>query len=182
MMNWHKGTTEVIDSDKDWGEPVVKFVNQVLVDAIRKRVSDIHFEPYEKRYRVRFRLDGNLLEAASPPLNMSAALASRIKIMCKMDIAEEAASGWPIESANGEGSRDGFSGECPSDSLGREKWFFDSLDKSNLQLDMTKLGFEEDDLALFKANINLPQGMVLITGPTGSGKTTTIYFLALFLN
>ncbi|MBL7670368.1 MAG: type IV-A pilus assembly ATPase PilB [Bdellovibrionaceae bacterium] len=175
-------TAEVIDSDKDFGEPVVKFINQVLVDAIRKRVSDIHFEPYEKRYRVRYRMDGNLIEAASPPLTMSAALSSRIKIMCKMDIAEKRRpqdGRLKVRTVKGR-EMDFRVSVLPT--LWGEKVVLRLLDKSNLQLDMTKLGFEEDDLRLFKSNINLPQGMVLITGPTGSGKTTTIYSALAELN
>jgi type IV pilus assembly protein PilB len=175
-------TAEVIDSEKDFGEPVVKFINQVLVDAIRKRVSDIHFEPYEKRYRVRFRMDGNLLEAASPPLTMAAALSSRIKIMCKMDIAEKRRpqdGRLKVRTVKGR-EMDFRVSVLPT--LWGEKVVLRLLDKSNLQLDMTKLGFEEDDLRLFKQVINLPQGMVLITGPTGSGKTTTIYSALAELN
>lgn len=175
-------TAEIIDSDKDSGEPVVKFVNQVLADSIKKKVSDIHFEPYEKRYRVRFRVDGNLIEAASPPITLAAAIASRIKIMCKMDIAEKRRpqdGRLKVRTVRGR-EMDFRVSSLPT--LWGEKVVLRLLDKSNLQLDMTKLGFEEDDLKLFKANINLPQGMVLITGPTGSGKTTTIYSALAELN
>ncbi len=169
-------TAEVIDQDGPLDDaPIVKFVNSILTDAIRKRVSDIHFEPYEKRYRVRFRIDGNLVEATAPPSGTGAAIASRIKIMSKLDIAEKRRpQDGRLKVRTSKGKEMDFRvSVLPT--LWGEKVVLRLLDKSNLQLDMTKLGFEEDDLKLFKANINLPQGMVLITGPTGSGKTTTIY-------
>lgn len=169
-------TAEVIDQDGPLDDaPIVKFVNSILTDAIRKRVSDIHFEPYEKRYRVRFRIDGNLVEATAPPSGTGAAIASRIKIMSKLDIAEKRRpQDGRLKVRTSKGKEMDFRvSVLPT--LWGEKVVLRLLDKSNLQLDMTKLGFEEDDLKLFKSNINLPQGMVLITGPTGSGKTTTIY-------
>ncbi len=155
--------------------PIVKFVNAILGDAIRKRVSDIHFEPYEKKFRVRFRIDGNLVEAGAPPTGTAAAIASRIKIMSKLDIAEKRRpqdGRLKVRTAKGR-EMDFRVSILPT--LWGEKVVMRLLDKSNLQLDMTKLGFEEDDLKIFKGGIHLPQGMVLITGPTGSGKTTTIY-------
>lgn len=174
-------TAEMIDVD-DSDEPVIKFVNQVLNDSIRKKVSDIHFEPYEKRYRIRFRIDGNLVEAAAPPGTMAPAISSRIKIMCKMDIAEKRRpQDGRLKVRTSKGREMDFRvSSMPT--LWGEKIVMRLLDKSNLQLDMTKLGFEDEDLRLFKANINLPQGMVLITGPTGSGKTTTIYSALAELN
>lgn len=167
---------EIIDS-QGGGEdaPIVKFVNSILNEAINKRVSDIHFEPYEKRYRVRYRIDGILVEASAPPADMAAAIASRVKIMSKLDIAEKRRpqdGRLKVRTTKGK-EMDFRVSVLPT--LWGEKVVLRLLDKSNLQLDMTKLGFEEDDLKLFKSNINLPQGMVLITGPTGSGKTTTIY-------
>ncbi|MEQ1721940.1 MAG: type IV-A pilus assembly ATPase PilB [Pseudobdellovibrio sp.] len=156
--------------------PVVKFVNGILLEAIRRRASDIHFEIYEKKYRVRFRIDGNLVEAASPPITSGAAISSRIKIMSRMDIAEKRRpqDGRLKIVLNKENREMDFRVSSVPTMWG-EKIVMRLLDKSNLQLDMTKLGFEEEDLKLFKDCINLPQGMVLITGPTGSGKTTTIY-------
>lgn len=180
-LDFQSPTAEIIDNN-DVTEPVIKFVNQVLADAVKKRVSDIHFEPYEKRFRVRFRVDGNLIEAASPPLSMSAAIASRIKIMCKMDISEKRR---PQDGRLKVRTRQGKEMDFRVSSLPTlwgEKIVMRLLDKTNLQLDMTKLGFEEDDLRLFKSTIGLPQGMVLITGPTGSGKTTTIYSALAELN
>ncbi|MEN0058959.1 MAG: type IV-A pilus assembly ATPase PilB [Bdellovibrio sp.] len=176
-------TAEVIDQDGPMDDaPIVKFVNSILSDAIRKRVSDIHFEPYEKRYRVRFRIDGNLVEATAPPAGTGAAIASRIKIMSKLDIAEKRRpqdGRLKVRTTKGK-EMDFRVSVLPT--LWGEKVVLRLLDKSNLQLDMTKLGFEEDDLKLFKSTINLPQGMVLITGPTGSGKTTTIYSALAELN
>lgn len=176
-------TIEVIDQDRGTDDaPIVKFVNSILSDAIRKRVSDIHFEPYEKKYRVRFRVDGNLSEAATPPQGSGAAIASRIKIMSKLDIAEKRRpqdGRLKVHTTKGK-EMDFRVSVLPT--LWGEKVVLRLLDKSNLQLDMTKLGFEEDDLKIFKSIINLPQGMVLITGPTGSGKTTTIYSALYELN
>lgn len=163
--------------------PVVKFVNGILMEAIRKRTSDIHFEPYEKKFRVRFRVDGNLIEAAAPPPSSGPAIISRIKIMSRMDIAERRRpqDGRLKIILNKENREMDFRVSSVPTMWG-EKIVMRLLDKSNLQLDMTKLGFEEEDLKLFKSCVNLPQGMVLITGPTGSGKTTTIYSALAELN
>ncbi|QLY26816.1 type IV-A pilus assembly ATPase PilB [Bdellovibrio sp. KM01] len=175
--------TEVIDSDAGGEEaPIVKFVNQILGEAIIKKVSDIHFEPYEKRYRVRFRIDGNLIEATQPPQGTGAAIASRIKIMSKLDIAEKRRPQDGRLKVRTKKGREMDFRVSVLPTIWGEKVVLRLLDKSNLQLDMTKLGFEEDDLKLFKSMINLPQGMVLITGPTGSGKTTTIYSALAELN
>ena len=163
--------------------PVVKFVNGILLEAIRRRASDIHFEIYEKKFRVRFRVDGNLLEAAQPPIASGPAICSRIKIMSKMDIAERRRpqdGRLKIVLSKENREMDFRVNSIPT--MWGEKIVMRLLDKTNLQLDMTKLGFEEDDLLLFKDCINLPQGMVLITGPTGSGKTTTIYSALAELN
>ncbi len=163
--------------------PIVKFVNGVLIEAMRRRASDIHFEPYEKRVRVRFRVDGVLIDAANPPLASGPAIMARIKIMSKMDIAEKRRpqdGRLKIKLAKENKEMDFRVSSVPT--MWGEKIVMRLLDKSNLQLDMTKLGFEEDDLKLFKECVNMPQGMVLITGPTGSGKTTTIYSALAELN
>ncbi|MBY0554127.1 type IV-A pilus assembly ATPase PilB [bacterium] len=175
QLSTKTSTVEVGGSAAD-DAPVVKFVNGILLESIRRRASDIHFEIYEKKYRVRFRIDGNLVEAASPPITSGAAISSRIKIMSKMDIAEKRRpqDGRLKIVLNKENREMDFRVSSVPTMWG-EKIVMRLLDKSNLQLDMTKLGFEEEDLKLFKDCINLPQGMVLITGPTGSGKTTTIY-------
>ncbi|MEK6628654.1 MAG: type IV-A pilus assembly ATPase PilB [Bdellovibrionota bacterium] len=171
------GATDATDA------PVVKFVNGILLEAIKKRVSDIHFEIYEKKYRVRFRIDGNLVEAAAPPASTGPAISSRIKIMSKMDIAEKRRpqDGRLKIILNKENREMDFRVSAIPTMWG-EKIVMRLLDKSNLQLDMTKLGFEPEDLKIFKNMINAPQGMVLITGPTGSGKTTTIYSALAELN
>jgi type IV pilus assembly protein PilB len=180
------GDGEAIDfaamSAEEENSPVIKFVNAILQDAIKKRVSDIHFEPYEKRFRVRYRLDGSMTEASSQSSASAAAIASRIKIMSKLDIAEKRRpqDGRIKLPMKGGASMDFRVSVLPT--IWGEKVVLRLLDKSNLQLDMTKLGFEPEDLAIFKDNIHLPQGLLLITGPTGSGKTTTIYSALAELN
>lgn len=182
-MGMQQPEIEVIDdhSDDD-GSPVVKYVNSVLSVAIQKKASDIHFEPYEKAYRVRFRIDGILVETQAPPSSLAAAVASRIKIMSKLDIAEKRRPQDGRLKVRTKRGKDMDFRVSVLPTLWGEKVVLRLLDQSNLQLDMTKLGFEPDDLKLFKSNINLPQGMVLITGPTGSGKTTTIYSALAELN
>lgn len=165
-----------VGDDNSTDAPIVKFINGVLIEAIRRRASDIHFEPYEKKYRVRLRVDGNLIEAANPPVSSGAAISARIKIMSKMDIAEKRRpqdGRLKIRLSKEKKDMDFRVNSVPT--MWGEKIVMRLLDQSNLQLDMTKLGFEEDDLKMFKENIHKPQGMVLITGPTGSGKTVTIY-------
>lgn len=181
-LKFGETVTEAIDqAGANDDSAVVKFVNAILTDAIKKRVSDIHFEPYEKRFRVRYRLDGSLIESASPPFSMGQAIAARLKIMSKLDIAEKRRpQDGRLKVRTRTKEMDFRVSVLPT--LWGEKVVLRLLDKSNLQLDMRKLGFEEDDLALFKSNINLPQGMILITGPTGSGKTTTIYSALAELN
>jgi len=165
---------ETIDNITDKDSPVVKFVNAILNEAMKKRASDIHFEPYEKIFRVRYRVDGILIEAKAPPRDWAPSISARIKIMAKLDIAEKRRpQDGRLKVRTREADMDFRVSTMPT--LWGEKAVLRLLDKSNLQLDMTKLGFEEEDLRLFKSCINLPQGLVLITGPTGSGKTTTIY-------
>ncbi|MDY7030279.1 MAG: type IV-A pilus assembly ATPase PilB [Thermodesulfobacteriota bacterium] len=155
--------------------PVVKLVNLVLTDAIKKGASDIHVEPYEKSFRVRFRIDGILHEIMKPPMSLKNAIISRIKIMAKLDIAERRLpQDGRIKLKMGRGREMDFRVSVLPTLFG-EKVVLRLLDKSNLQLDMTKLGFEEKALEDFKTSIYKPYGMVLVTGPTGSGKTTTLY-------
>lgn len=166
----------VLDLEKSAGDaPVVKLVNLVLLDAIRKGASDIHIEPYEKQLRIRYRIDGMLYEVMKPPLRLKHAITSRLKIMSNLDIAERRLpQDGRIKLKMGKGKEMDFRVSiCPV--LWGEKTVMRLLDKSNLQLDMTKLGFEEAILRGFKDAINKPYGMILITGPTGSGKTTTLY-------
>jgi type IV pilus assembly protein PilB len=155
--------------------PVVRLVNMVLLNAIKKGASDIHVEPYEKKLRVRYRVDGVLMEEMAPSLKLKAAIVSRLKIMSSLDIAERRLpQDGRIKLKLGQGREMDFRvSVLPT--LWGEKVVLRLLDKSNLQLDMTKLGFDQKPLDDFKWAINQPWGMVLVTGPTGSGKTTTLY-------
>jgi len=155
--------------------PVVKLVNLVLLEAVKKGASDIHVEPYEKEFRVRYRIDGVLQEQMKPPLKLKNPMVSRIKIMASLDIAERRLpQDGRIKMKYGKGKEMDFRVSVLPTLFG-EKVVLRLLDKGNLQLDMTKLGFEESQLGGFKKSIHLPFGMVLVTGPTGSGKTTTLY-------
>jgi type IV pilus assembly protein PilB len=158
--------------------PVVKLVNVVLMSAIQKGASDIHIEPYEKELRVRYRIDGLLHNVMQPPMKFRDAITSRIKIMSKLDIAEKRL---PQDGRikirfqdNGVPKDIDFRVSCLPTLFG-EKIVMRLLDKDKLMLDMTKLGFESESLVKFEAAIQKPWGMVLVTGPTGSGKTNTLY-------
>jgi type IV pilus assembly protein PilB len=162
--------------------PVVRLVNLILVDAIKRDASDIHIEPYEKSFRIRYRIDGVLYEVMNPPLKLRDAVVSRVKIMASLDIAERRLpQDGRIKLKIGRGKEMDYRVSVLPTLFG-EKVVLRLLDKSNLQLDMTKLGFEELPLQQFKACIHLPFGMVLVTGPTGSGKTTTLYSALAELN
>ncbi len=155
--------------------PVVKLVNHILREAISRKASDIHIEPYEKILRIRLRVDGALYEIMKPPLKLKAPVVSRIKIMSRLDIAERRLpQDGRIKLKLGKGRDMDFRVSILPTLYG-EKVVMRLLDKSTLQLDMTKLGFEEKPLKGFKDAIHKPFGMVLVTGPTGSGKTTTLY-------
>lgn len=155
--------------------PVVRLVNVLLLNAIRKGASDIHVEPYERKVRVRYRVDGVLHEEMTPPLKLKNALVSRLKIMSQLDIAERRLpQDGRIKLKLGRGREMDFRVSVLPTMWG-EKVVLRLLDKSNLQLDMTKLGFDPQPLKDFKWAISQPWGMVLVTGPTGSGKTTTLY-------
>jgi len=154
--------------------PVVKLVNIILSEAITKGASDIHFEPYEKSLRVRYRIDGVLYDVMQPPMKLKAALSSRIKIMSELDISERRLpQDGRIKLKIRDKSVDLRVSTLPT--LFGEKIVMRILDKSNLSLELTKLGFEEQALKDFTNSIVSPYGMVLVTGPTGSGKTTTLY-------
>jgi type IV pilus assembly protein PilB len=154
--------------------PVVKLVNMVLVDAIRKGASDLHWEPYEKTFRVRFRIDGVLHEMLSPPKRLEPAIISRLKIMSNLDISERRLpQDGRIKLRYGSREIDFRVSILPT--IFGEKAVLRILDKEALQLDMTKLGFDPWSFEKFSHAIHQPYGMVLITGPTGSGKTTTLY-------
>jgi len=166
----------VVDLEKAADDaPVVKLVNLILVDAIKKGASDIHIEPYEKEFRVRYRIDGVLYEVMRPPIKLKNAITSRLKIMSELDIAERRLpQDGRIKLRVGRGREMDFRVSVLPCLFG-EKVVLRLLDKSNLQLDMTKLGFEPEPLSKFKEAIHRPYGMCLVTGPTGSGKTTTLY-------
>jgi len=158
--------------------PVVKLVNLILTDAIKRGASDIHIEPYEKEFRVRFRIDGTLYEIMNPPLKLKDAITSRMKILAKLDISEKRLPQdgriklkMKLNDKNKE--LDFRVSVLPT--LFGEKIVMRLLDKDNLKLDMTKLGFEPESLVRFEEAIFKPWGMVLVTGPTGSGKTNTLY-------
>src|SRR5215213_1265077 len=165
--------------------PVVRLVNVLLVDSLRRGASDIHVEPYEKELRIRFRIDGLLYDVMHPPLKLRDALISRIKIMSKLDISEKRLpqdGRIKIKVKVDSRSRELDFRVSTLPTLFGEKVVLRLLDKQNLMLDMTKLGFEAESLAKFKRNISKPYGMVLVTGPTGSGKTNTLYSALQSLN
>ena len=155
--------------------PVVRFVNKVLLDAINKGASDIHIEPYEKSFRIRFRQDGVLMEVAAPPLTMATRLVSRLKVMSKMDIAErrKPQDGRIKMALSKKRSIDFRVSSCPT--LFGEKMVLRILDPTSAQLGIDALGYEEEQKQLYLENLNKPYGMILVTGPTGSGKTVSLY-------
>jgi type IV pilus assembly protein PilB len=177
---------DLADLEKSADEaPIVKLVNIVMTDAVKRGASDIHMEPYEKEYRVRFRIDGVLQHIMSPPMKLKDAITSRIKIMAKMDISEKRL---PQDGRimlkmqlGGKKKQLDFRVNCLP-TLWGEKVVMRLLDKENLRLDMTKLGFEPESLEKFQRAVLKPYGMVLVTGPTGSGKTNTLYSSVSLLN
>ncbi len=170
------------DSEADGGTdadiddtPVVRFVNKVLLDAINKGASDIHIEPYEKSFRIRFRQDGVLHEVAAPPVTMANRLVSRLKVMSKMDIAErrKPQDGRIKMALSKKRAIDFRVNSCPT--LFGEKVVLRILDPTSAQLGIDMLGYEEEQKNLYMENLNKPYGMILVTGPTGSGKTVSLY-------
>ncbi|MFH3976384.1 GspE/PulE family protein, partial [Acinetobacter pittii] len=155
--------------------PIVKYINKLLIDAIRMGASDLHFEPYEKSYRVRYRVDGMLRQIANPPLQLANRLASRLKVMSQMDISEKRVpqDGRIKLKLSKSKAIDFRVNSLPT--LFGEKLVLRILDPSSAMLGIDALGYEEDQKALFMEALDKPQGMLLITGPTGSGKTTTLY-------
>ncbi len=162
--------------------PVVRFVNKVLLDAIKRGASDIHFEPYERKYRVRFRMDGVLKQMASPPVKMTPRLAARLKVMSSLDIAEKRVpqDGRIKLNLSKNRSIDFRVSTCPT--LFGEKIVLRILDASAARMGIDKLGYEEHQKQLFLDAIHKPYGMVLVTGPTGSGKTVSLYTALNILN
>ena len=182
------GDLEVLEEEEDLDlatleeeseqAPVVKLVNLILTDAIKRGASDIHIEPYEKDYRVRYRIDGILYEMMRPPLKLKEAITSRAKIMARLDIAEKRLpqdGRIKIKTKISGKTKDLDYRVSVLPTLFGEKIVMRLLDKDKLMLDMTKLGFEAESLRKFEAAILKPYGMVLVTGPTGSGKTNTLY-------
>ncbi|HEV8437034.1 MAG TPA: type IV-A pilus assembly ATPase PilB [Methylomirabilota bacterium] len=167
--------TDVFDLKESADEaPVVRLMNMILVDAIRRGASDIHLEPYEKVFRVRFRIDGVLHEIMGPPKRLEAALTSRVKIMANLDIAERRLpQDGRIKLRYHQREIDFRVSTLPT--IFGEKTVMRILDKEALQLDLSKLGFDPWSLEQFGKSIRNPYGMIMITGPTGSGKTTTLY-------
>jgi type IV pilus assembly protein PilB len=172
---------EVVEADQNSDEsidmqgPIIKIVNGILIKAIKLGASDIHFEPYERTFRVRYRIDGVLRRDMALPVQIKNAMTSRLKIMARLDIAEKRLpQDGRIKLRMGKGREMDFRVSSIPVLYG-EKVVLRLLDKSALQLDMTKLGFEDSSLADLKAAIHKPVGMILVTGPTGSGKTTTLY-------
>ncbi len=158
--------------------PVVKLVNLILTDAIKRGASDIHIEPYEKEYRVRFRIDGVLYEIMNPPLKLRDAITSRMKILAKLDISEKRLpqdGRIKLKMRLNDKNKELDFRVSVLPTLFGEKIVLRLLDKDNLMLDLTKLGFEPESMAMFEEAIFKPWGMVLVTGPTGSGKTNTLY-------
>jgi type IV pilus assembly protein PilB len=197
-IDFETGSTEEIEVVEDNEEidlstlskmsqdgPVVRLVNVLLVDALRRGASDIHVEPYEKELRIRFRIDGVLYDVMHPPLKLRDALISRVKIMAKLDISEKRLpqdGRIKIKVKIDSRSRELDFRVSTLPTLFGEKVVLRLLDKENLMLDMTKLGFEPESLVKFQRNISRPYGMVLVTGPTGSGKTNTLYSALQSLN
>ena len=169
-----KPESETDEKEDDVGQEVIDYVNRMLADAFIKKCSDIHVEPYERAFRVRFRVDGALQEIDRPKMRLAKPITSRLKILAQLDISEKRKpqdgriklmiGGQPID----------YRVSCLPTLFG-EKVVLRLLDQSNLQLDMTKLGFESKQLEVFLEGIRQPYGMCLVTGPTGSGKTTTLY-------
>jgi type IV pilus assembly protein PilB len=165
--------------------PIIKLVNLILTDALKRGASDIHIEPYEKEFRVRFRVDGVLATVMQPPIKLKDAITSRLKIMAKLDISEKRLpqDGRIMIKFQKEGRKKELDFRVSTvPTLFGEKIVLRLLDKENLRLDMTKLGFEQESLTKFEKAILKPYGMVLVTGPTGSGKTNTLYSSVARLN
>ncbi len=188
LQQAESGDLEVLEDDEELDmealaesaeeAPVVKLCNLILSDAIKRGASDIHIEPYEKEYRVRFRIDGILYEIMNPPLKLKDAITSRMKILAKLDISEKRLpqdGRIKLKMKLNEKTKELDFRVSVLPTLFGEKIVMRLLDKDNLRLDMTKLGFEPESLAKFEEAIFKPWGMVLVTGPTGSGKTNTLY-------
>jgi type IV pilus assembly protein PilB len=166
---------ETADSNSDDDAPIVKYINKVLLDAVRKGASDLHFEPYEKKYRIRFRIDGILYEVATPPVNLSSRFSARLKVMSRLDIAERRLpqdGRIKLKLAKNR-SIDLRVSTLPT--MWGEKVVLRILDSSAASLNIEMLGFDDKQKQLYLSTLAKPQGMILVTGPTGSGKTVSLY-------
>ena len=172
---------EVTSSPSGDDAPVISVVNGILTEAVRRGASDIHVEPYEKDFRVRIRVDGTLIEVTHIPLEMRRAVIARFKIMSRMDIGENRIPQDGRIKIKMSGKEVDFRVNTLPTLFG-EKVVLRLLSKGNLQLNLTKLGFEDEQLKIFREGFSQPNGMVLVTGPTGSGKTTTLYSALMELN
>ncbi|HET6803808.1 MAG TPA: type IV-A pilus assembly ATPase PilB, partial [Frateuria sp.] len=174
--------SKVVDANSTDDTPVVKYVNKILLDAIKRGASDIHFEPYETKYRVRLRMDGVLRAVSSPPLKLAPRISSRLKVMARLDIAERRVpqDGRMKLNLSKTKSFDFRVSTLPT--LGGEKIVLRILDAAAARLGIEKLGYEEDQKKLYLDAIHKPYGMVLVTGPTGSGKTVSLYTALNILN
>ena len=164
-----------ISRESEDDEPIIRFVNLMMYEAIKSGASDIHVEPYENRFRVRFRIDGRLVERLQPPGGAAGAIVNRIKILSKLDISEKRRPQDGRLKVKVEGREDVEFRVSSVPSMFGEKVVLRLLDRSGLNKSMSDLGFEKDDLEKFKKAIHRPVGIVLVTGPTGSGKSTTVY-------
>jgi len=173
----HRSTWGAIDD-----APVVHFVQQLLEQAVRLKASDLHFEPYEHHYRVRMRIDGELREMATPPMALKDRLASRIKVLSRLDIAEKRLPQDGRMKLNLDSGRELDLRVSTLPTLFGEKLVVRVLDSAQAQLDLTQLGYESEDLARLVEAIRRPHGLVLVTGPTGSGKTQSLYACLNLLN
>ncbi|CAM3790216.1 type IV-A pilus assembly ATPase PilB [Rheinheimera salexigens] len=170
-----------VETDKD-DQPIISFINKMLLDAIRKGASDLHFEPYEKMYRIRFRIDGILNEVANPPVELATRLSARLKVMSRLDIAEKRVpqDGRIKLKLSAKKSIDFRVSTLPT--IWGEKIVMRILDSDSAMLGIDVLGYEPEQKALYLAALNQPQGMILVTGPTGSGKTVSLYTGLAILN
>ena len=170
----NEGDVQEIVKEEDIGDDVINYVNRILADSFVKKASDIHIEPYEKKFRIRFRVDGKLIEVEEPPKKFMLPMISRVKIMAQLDIGERRKpQDGRIKISIGGGIIDYRVSSLPT--LFGEKVVLRLLDTTNLELDMANLGLEKKQIVTFKESIKKPYGMCLVTGPTGSGKTTTLY-------
>ncbi|MBU1553569.1 MAG: type IV-A pilus assembly ATPase PilB [Gammaproteobacteria bacterium] len=189
--DWDLGSLGIVQEEEDDGagvqvdkedQPIIAFINKMLLDAIRKGASDLHFEPYEKNYRIRFRIDGILHEVASPPVALSTRLSARLKVMSRLDIAEKRVpqDGRIKLKLSAKKSIDFRVSTLPT--LWGEKIVMRILDSDSAMLGIDVLGYEDNQKQLYLAALAQPQGMILVTGPTGSGKTVSLYTGLAILN